>query len=166
MLRQTPAGITLPLPSPLLGMLPPKLQKYPMKAFWLNFPLAALLAAPASGAQVNVSAGVNPNFWFAGWYGVISLRSSDNQTDRSTSPLTATMTDNDNFQYQPQNTTTDIRNFLSTAGTSQPAVWASPLIIPPSGQITLTLQSLDTVNAVNARVTFVGVLIQAPANLP
>ena len=159
--RSTPGGIVLPLPSPLLGMLPPRLQGLPMTAYWANFPLAALTAAGGATPSVQVTYNQNPNYWLAAWFGIISLRSSDNQTDRSTSPLTATLTDNNNNQYQPNNTQTDIRNFLSTAGISSPAVWPMPVLVPPSGALNLVLTNLDNANAINARVTLAGVLIQS-----
>lgn len=157
--RQTPAGIVLPLPSPLLGMLPPELQSMPMKIFWANWPTFALTAAGGATPQATLAWQNIPQYWFAAWFGVVSLRSSDNQTDRSTSPLLAAITDNANTLYQTQGTQTDIRNFFSTAGISQPAVWPQPMLVIPNGALTLTLNNLDTVNAINARPCAVGVLI-------
>lgn len=158
--RQTPGGIVLPLPSPLLAMLPPNLQGLPMTAYWANFPLIALTAAGGATPTATGTYNQNPNYWLAAWFGLASLRSTDNQTDRSTSPLTAQLSDNNNTLFQPQGTATDIRNFFSTIGISSPAVWVSPVLVPPSGALNLQLTNLDTVNAINARCTLVGVLIQ------
>ncbi len=158
--RSTPAGIVLPLPSPLLAMLPPRLQGLPMQAYWANFPTAVLTAAGGATPVVTVTYNQNPNYWLAAWFGVASLRSSDNQTDRSTSPLTAVLSDNNNTLFQPQNTQTDIKNLFGLSGISSPAVWPTPLLVPPSGALILGLTNLDNVNAINARVTLAGVLIQ------
>lgn len=163
--RQTPGGIVLPLPSPLLGMLPPELQPLPMKVFWANFPLFSLAASPAAGASQTQTYQNPPNYWLAAWFGTASLRSSDEQTDRSSSPVViSNFTDNANTLYQTQGTQADIRNFFGVQGISQPAVWAQPLMLIPNGALNLTLQSLDTANALHARITMMGVLI-GPTNL-
>ena len=158
-MRQTPAGIVLPLPSPLLGMLPAFLQGLPMKVFWAAWQTFQLTVSGGATPSQTLPWTNSPNYWFAGWFGVVSLRSTDFQTDRSSSPLTASITDNANTIYQTDGVQVDIRNFFSTAGISAPAVWAQPLIVKPQGSLNLTLTNLDNANAISAQPVAMGVLI-------
>lgn len=159
MLRETPGGIVLPLPSPLLGMLPPRLQELPMKVFWAAWAFFALTVSAGANPAATLAWQNSPNYWFAAWFGIISLRSGDRQTDRSASPLTASLTDNALTSYQTQQQPVDVRNWFSTAGISQPAVWPAPLLVRPNGTLNLTLTNQDTANDISAQPVAVGVLI-------
>ena len=154
-LRQTPGGLVLPLPSPLLAMLPPALQGLPMQYWlqpinWLNL----IHNTTIPGQFVTDS-----SHYLAAWYGCISVRSSDNQTDRPNEPLFAQITDTHNLNYNPAQTPIDVRNFLGSA--QLPAVWPAPLIVPPNSGLVMQLTNNDNVNALNVQVVFVGVLITA-----
>src|SRR3954451_3208031 len=105
MMRNTPGGLAMPLPSPLYAMLPAELQGRPYQ--WFAYPANALALAP--GASNTVGFMVDPNFTFAAWYGVVSIRSNDNLVDRSADPFTVSMSDTGNRFFNPNATPLDIR---------------------------------------------------------
>lgn len=154
-LRQTPAGLVLPLPSPLLAMLPPQLQGLPMQ-WWVQ---------PINFFPINHNTAVSQGFqtdsahYFAAWYGSISVRSSDNQTDRPNEPLLVQITDLQNLNYNPANFPVDVRNVFGTA--QLPAVWPSPLIVGPNGGMNFNLTNNDNANNLNVQIALLGMLISA-----
>src|SRR5665213_752774 len=131
MARNTPDGLVLPLPSPLLAMLPPALQGYPMQ--WFVEPII-MLAVPPLGTQTKGFTTDNSHV-FVAFYGSLKVRSSDNQTDRDTDPAAFTMTDTQNLVYQPPGTQIDTADVWGNA--KQPAIWPVPLIIPTNNGINL-----------------------------
>ncbi len=153
--RQTPAGLTLPLPSPLLAMLPPFLQGQPMQ--WWNqpinwFPINHNTTLPGQFATDN-------SHYLAAWYGCMSVRSSDNQTDQPNMPLMVQITDTHNLNYNPAQFPVDVRNVFGTA--QLPAVWPAPIIIPPNSGLVIQLTNNHNANNLNVQASFVGVLITA-----
>lgn len=154
MMRQTPAGLTLPLPSPLLAMLPDELQGLPM-SWWVQ-PANALALNPLAAAPAAFV--TDSTHYLAAWYGCVSIRSSNDQTDLTLAfPATVQMTDTQNLNYGPAAVPADIRNVFGTA--SQPAVWPSPLIVKPNSGINVLVTNLHTTQAANFRFAFLGVLI-------
>lgn len=155
MMRNTPGGMALALPSPLYAMLPAELQGRPFQ--WFAQPVNVLNLAPGVSATGNFT--VDPAFTFAAWYGVVSIRSADNLTDRSTDPFTVSMSDTGNRFFNPNQTPLDIRTTFSTVGASSPAVWPAPLIVPGSTGINVTVTNLHNANTDNLRFAFMGILI-------
>ena len=152
--RQTPSGLTLPLPSPLLAMLPSNLQGKPMQ--WWAQPANALnVAALSPGVAQFVT---DSNHYFAAWYGCVSVRAVGDQTDLTLNfPTTLTLTDVQNLNYGPPAVPNDLRNVFGSA--AQPAIWPMPLIIAPNSGLIVTLQNLHATQAANYRFTWLGALI-------
>lgn len=157
--RETPSGLTLPLPSPLMAMLPPNLQGYPMQ--WFVEPIDILAVTPlgtksnqftTDGTHVHVS-----------FYGSLKVRSSDNQTDRDADPATYSMADTLTLQYQTSGQLLDTSLVWGSA--KQPAVWPVPLIVPQNSGIILTIVNQSTVNTNSYHFGFMGVLIKVPSSL-
>lgn len=155
MFRGTPGGMVLPLPSPLYAMLPAELQGRPFQ----HFAMPIFIPALAPGKSATGSFTVDPNFTFAAWYGVVSIRSSDDQTDRTSDPFTVSMSDSGNRFFNPSSTPLDLRTWFSTTGVNQPAVWPAPLIVPGATGINLTVTNLHAANTDNLRFAFAGILI-------
>lgn len=154
MQRQTPGGLTLPLPSPLLAMLPDHLQGKPMQ--WWMQPANALGVAATTAKPAAFT--TDSTHYLAAWYGCVSIRSSDDQTDLGNAfPATVTMADSHNLNYGPVAVPVDIRNVFGTA--TQPAIWPSPLIIEPNAGLTVQVTNLHAVTTANFRFAFLGVLI-------
>lgn len=154
--RQTPAGLTLPLPSPLLAMLPPALQGYPMQ--WWNQPVNFF---PINHNTTAVQGFTTDNTHFlAAWYGCVSVRSNDNQTDEPNMPLLVSITDTKNLNYNPAGFPIDVRNVFGSA--QQPAVWPMPLIVANNGGLNLSLTNNHNANNLNVQFAFLGVLISVP----
>lgn len=157
-LRQTPGGLVLPLPSPLLAMLPPELQGRSMSWFAQPLFFQNLLATKTATQTFQV----DPSYVFAAWYGLASIRTADDQTDKSADPLTVSMTDSNNKFFNPNQTPNDLKNVFSTGGAGLPAVWPSPLIVPGATGINVTLTNLHAADNLNVRLTFMGMLIFVP----
>ena len=152
--RQTPAGLVLPLPSPLLAMLPDDLQGLPMQ--WWMQPADALNLAPLAAVVAPFT--TDSSHYFAAWYGCVSIRSANDQTDLTLAfPATVAITDTRNDNYGPALRPVDIRNVFGTA--SQPAIWPSPLIIPPNSGLNIQVTNLHVATAANFRFCFLGMLI-------
>jgi hypothetical protein len=158
MLRQTPGGILLPLPSPLLAALPAELQGLPMQ--WFIEPLTMLAVAP--GASATNTFQTDRTHAFAAWYGALKVRSADDQTDRDADPAAFQMTDTNNLVYQPPQAPIDVA--LAWGNAKQPAVWPSPLVVGPNSGVTLTVTNQHAANTNNYRFAFMGVLIKLSAN--
>lgn len=153
--RQTPSGLTLPLPSPLLAMLPPGLQGRPMQ--WWNQPVNFFPINHNTAQQQGFT--TDANHFFAAWYGCISVRSADNQTDEPNMPLLVQITDTQNLNYNPANFPVDVRNVFGSA--QLPAVWPAPLIIGPNGGLNFFLTNNHNANDLNVQIALVGMLISA-----
>lgn len=153
-MRETPSGLVLPLPSPLLAMLPEELQGLPMQ--WFTFPINVLALAPNTAAQGSFTC--DRNHAFACWFGTVSIRSSDNQTDRPTDPATYAMTDTQNNQYNPANFPILVQLSFGTSAAS-PGIWPSPLVVSENNGINLNVTNLHAANTNNLRFAFTGVLI-------
>lgn len=157
--RETPSGLTLPLPSPLMAMLPPNLQGYPMQ--WFIEPVQILAVGPLAtktngfttdGTHVHVS-----------FYGSLKVRSQDNQTDRDTDPAAFSMADTLTLQYQTSGILVDTA--LAWGNAKQPAVWPVPLIVPQNSGINITIVNESNANTNNYNFAFMGVLIKVPSGL-
>lgn len=153
MQRQTPAGLVLPLPSPLLAMLPAFLQGRQMQ--WWTQPANALNLAALATAVAGFA--TDSTHYFAAWYGCVSVRTANDQADLPNHPATVLITDTHNLNYQPANVPADIRNVFGTA--QQPAIWPSPLIIEPNSGINVQVANLHAATAANFRFAYLGVLI-------
>lgn len=156
--RQTPSGLVLPLPSPLLAMLPPALQSFPMQ--WFTFPIKIVSVAPLASASGQFTTDIN--HVFAAFWGSLKVRSGDNQTDRDADPAAYVMSDTHNLQYQPPGTLIDVADTWGNA--KQPAIWPVPLIIPQNNGIILTATNQSNANTNTYNFTFNGALISVPAN--
>lgn len=159
MARNTPNGLVLPLPSPLLAMLPPDLQGYPMQ--WFVEPIVLLAIAPNTAKTGSFT--TDNTHVFVAFYGCLKVRSNDNQTDRDTDPAAFSMTDTQNLVYQPPAALIDIADVWGNA--KQPAIWPVPLIVPTNGGINLTVTNQSNANTNNYNFAFMGCLIKVPANL-
>ncbi len=157
--RQSPGGITLPLPSPLLAMLPPMLQGYPMA--WFIEPITILSVAP--GASETEQFTTDSTHVHVSWWGSLKVRSADNQTDRDADPSSYQMTDTQTLGYQPPGASIDTA--LVWGNAKQPAVWPVPLIVKQNNGIILTVTNEHAANTNNYFFAFVGVLIKVPATL-
>src|SRR5690242_2924031 len=104
--RETPAGLALPLPSPLLATLPAQYQAKPYQWFVMPLSILALAAATTSSGSFLVD---NAHA-FVGFYGTVKLRSSNDLTNRDGDPLFVSMADNQQNNYTPANATVDIEN--------------------------------------------------------
>lgn len=151
--RQTPAGLTLPLPSPLLASLPAQYQNKPYQ--WFTMPVSILALAPAVTAPGSFL--VDNRHVFCAWYGNVKLRSSNDLTNRDGDPLFISMADNQQNNYTPANATVDVENLFGSA--KQPAIWPEPILIEKNGQLTITASNPAGGNTLNIRFAFVGVLI-------
>lgn len=154
--RQSPNGLVLPLPSPLLAMLPEALQGLPMQ--WFVEPIIITGVAPSTAKQGSFT--TDKNHAFVGFYGSLKVRSSDNQTDRDADPAAFIMTDTQNLQYQPTSTLIDVT--LVWGSGKQPAIWAVPLIVGPNSGINLTVTNQHLADTNNYNFGFIGVLIDVP----
>lgn len=152
--RELPSGLVLPLPSPLIAMLPEELQGRPMQ--WFTQPINILGVAPGVTSPGNFVA--DRNHAFAAWFGTVSIRSNDNQTDRPSDPATIAMTDTQNNQYNPAAFPVYITNAFGLSA-AQPGLWPSPLVVMPNNGINLQVTNLHAANTNNFRFAFVGVLI-------
>lgn len=152
--RELPSGLVLPLPSPLIAMLPEDLQGKPMQ--WFTFPINVLALAPGVTSQGAFTC--DRNHAFAAWFGTVSIRSSDNLTDRPTDPFTVSMTDTQNNQYNPAGFPIYITNAFGISA-AQPGLWPSPLVVRENNGINLSVANLHNANTDNLRFAFVGVLI-------
>jgi hypothetical protein len=157
--RQNPSGLTLPLPSPLLAMLPPQLQGLDMQ--WWEFPII-MLAVPPLGSKTQQFT-TDKNHAFAAFWGSLKVRSSDNQTDRDADPAATTMTDTQNLAYQPPGVVIDIANTFGNA--KQPAIWPVPLIVKTNNGIILTVTNQSNANTNNYNFCFAGALIVVPPTI-
>lgn len=155
-MRQTPNGLTMPLPSPLLAMLPDVLQGLDMQWFVEPVRIAGLAPLQSNSGQFTT----DKNHAFAAFYGSLKVRSNDNQTDRDTDPAAYTMTDTANLVYQPQSTPIDTAGAWGSG--KQPALWPVPLIVKPNSGIILTVTNQSSANTNNYNFLFVGVLITVP----
>jgi hypothetical protein len=154
MQRQTPLGLTLPLPSPLLAMLPEDLQGRAMQ-WWVQPANALNVIHNAAGVAGFAT---DSSHFFAAWYGCVSIRSADDQTDLTLNfPATVLITDTHNLNYQPANVPADIRNVFGTA--TQPSIWPSPLIVEPNSGLNIAVTNLHNATAANFRFAYLGVLI-------
>lgn len=157
--RQTPTGLVLPLPSPLLAMLPPELQGLPMQ--WFVEPIIILAVPPLTARTGQWT--TDKNHAFAAFYGSLKVRSSDNQTDRDADPAAFIMTDTQNQQYQPPGQLIDVANAWGNA--KQPAIWPVPLVVGPNSGIILTVTNQSAANTNNYNFAFMGALIDVPPGL-
>jgi len=157
--RQSPGGITLPLPSPLLAMLPPGLQGFPMA--WFIEPITMLAVAP--GASVTNQFTIDNTHVHVSWWGSLKVRSSDNQTDRDADPAAYAMTDTQTLGYQPPGQKIDTT--LTWGNAKQPAVWPVPLIVKQNNGVILTITNNSLANTNNYFFGFIGCLITVPATL-
>lgn len=153
MARQVPAGLVLPLPSPLLASLPAEYQDRPRQ--WFVMPLNILALAAATSAPGSFL--VDNKHAFVAWYGTVKLRSSNDLTNRDGDPLTISMADNEQNNYTPANATVDIENLFGSA--KQPCIWPEPIIIGKNGQLTVTATNPAGGNTLNVRFAFIGVLV-------
>lgn len=158
-MRQTPNGLVMPLPSPLLAMLPDALQGLPMQ--WFEEPIRIAGVAPNQPGTGQFTTDITHAF--AAFYGALKVRSNDNQTDRDADPASFSMTDTQNLQYQPPSVPIDIT--LTWGSGRQPALWPVPLIVKPNNGIILTVTNQSNANTNNYNFLFMGVLITVPKNL-
>jgi hypothetical protein len=154
--RQSPDGLVLPLPSPLLAMLPPEYQGFPMQ--WFVEPIIILAVAPTTSKQGTFT--TDKNHAFATFWGSLKVRSQDNQTDRDADPAVVSMSDTSNLQYQPQATGIDVA--LEWGNAKQPAIWPVPLLVKPNSGIILTVTNQSAANTNNYNFGFIGALITVP----
>lgn len=157
--RQSPDGLVLPLPSPLLAMLPPVLQTMPMQWFVQRLQMAAV--APL-GNQTQTWT-TDQNHVHVSFWGALKVRSSDNQTDRDTDPAAYTMADTQNLNYQNPGISIDVA--LTWGNAKQPAIWPVPLIVRQNNGISLNVINQSNANTNNYNFGFMGVLITVPPNL-
>ena len=153
MARQVPAGLVLPLPSPLLASLPAEWQDLPRQ--WFAQPVSILALAAATTGNGNFL--VDNRHGFCGWYGTVKLRSSNDLTNRDGDPLFISMADNQQNNYTPANATVDVENLFGSA--KQPCIWPEPIILPKNGQLTVTATNPAGGNTLNIRFLFIGVLV-------
>jgi len=151
--RQLPAGLTLPLPSPLLATVPAEYQNKPMQ--WFTMPITIL--ALAAAATLPGSFNVDSQHAFIAWFGNVKLRSNTDLVNRDGDPLFITMTDNQQNNYTPANATVDVENLFGSA--KQPAIWPEPLVLAKNATLTITASNPAGGNTLNIRFAFVGVLI-------
>jgi len=154
MLREGPSGLVLPLPSPMLAQLPERLQGKPMQ--WYVNPVNVLAVAATKSAPGSFQ--TDRTHAFAAWFGVVSIRSSDDQTDHPTDPATVSMTDSQNNQYNPQAFPIYLTSAFGLTA-SLPAVWPAPLVVDPNNGINLNVTNLHAANTNNYRFAFIGQLI-------
>lgn len=157
--RMSPNGLVLPLPSPLLAMLPPKLQTYPMQ--WFIEPIVLGNVAPLTSLTGQFT--TDNSHVFAAFYGSLKVRSADNQTDRDVDPAAFRMTDTQNLQYQPPGVLIDVTTVWGSG--KQPAIWPVPLIVRQNNGIILTVTNQSNANTNNYNFEFIGVLIKVPSDL-
>jgi hypothetical protein len=155
----SPNGLVLPLPSPLLAMMPPELQGLPMEYF---IQVCEMLAV-APLAQATDTWTVDKNHAFVAFVGNLKARSSDNQTNRDDDPAAFSMTDTQNLQYQQPGQFIDVETVWGSG--KQPAIWPVPLVAKPNSGITITVLNQDTANTNNYRFSFIGVLVTVPPDL-
>lgn len=155
-MRQTPNGLVMPLPSPLLAMLPPVLQGLEMS--WFQEPISILAVGPTLSKSGQFT--TDKNHAFAAFYGALKVRDSTNQVDNDADPAAFSMTDTQNLQYQPPSTLVDVT--LTWGSGRQPALWPVPLIVKPNNGIILTVVNQDTANTNNYFFLYMGVLITVP----
>lgn len=159
MMRNTPDGLVLPLPSPLLAMLPERLQGYDMQ--WFIEPIQILALAPNTTKTGNFT--TDNTHVFVAFYGSLKVRSNDNQTDRDADPAAFQMSDTQNLQYQPPSIFIDVADAFGNA--KQPAVWPVPLIVKQNNGINLTVVNQSNANTNNYNFAFMGCLIKVPSDL-
>jgi hypothetical protein len=157
--RQSPGGLVLPLPSPLLAMLPPMLQDKPMQWFVQDVPVLALAPGVSKAGQFST----DQTHAYAAFYCSLDVRSADLQTDRNADPASLTMTDTQNLVYQTAATTIPTVNVFGSG--KQPAIWPVPLIVKQNNGIILTVTNESLANTNTYRFSFMGVLIKVPSSL-
>lgn len=157
--RQSPDGVVLPLPSPLLAMMPPALQELPMQFFYEPVRMAAVAPLGSQTQQFTT----DQTHVFVGFWGSLKVRSSDNQTDRDADPAAILMTDTQNLQYQPPGVLVDVAGLFGNA--KQPAIWPVPLIVKQNSGVIVTVTNQSNANTNNYNFLFVGVLIKVPSSL-
>jgi hypothetical protein len=146
--RALAVGQLLPPVNPFLGLLPRQFWSRVKDFFVYSVELLPLNASATGAAGVTISNEAD----FLIMAGVRRVTSSDNLTDVSFYPAVVTIRDSAGVEIMDK--AVHIENLFGTA--QLPAIWPYPKLIPAGRTLTTTVQSLDTANNRNVRISYLG----------
>lgn len=150
--RVPPAAQLMPSVNPFLGLLPPRYWRRAKDFFMYSADYLPLNAS----ASLNVDILINNDSDFLIMAGVRTVTSSDNLTQVTFFPATVTITDRGSGR-NIMDRAVHLENLFGTA--QLPQIWPFPKIIPAGATLSTLLQSLDTVNNRNVRISYLGMKI-------